>query len=62
MQGNKNTIETSNTNAIKINSNANLGLKSKSPSKLTSDKLIFIKTQMKNDVANFTNYGILFHF
>lgn len=32
-------------------------MKSRSPPKITSDKLVFIKTQMKNEVANFTNYG-----
>jgi len=42
---------------IKNNSTALLYMKSRSPPKITSDKLVFIKTQMKNEVANFTNYG-----
>ena len=47
-----------NTNTISINNNNNnLLIKSKSPAKISSDKLIFIKTQMKNEIANFTNYG-----
>ena len=45
-------------NIIKINSLSNIRNKSRSPPKITTDKLIFIKTQMKNDIANFTNYGI----
>ncbi len=31
---------------------------SKSPPKISNDKLVFIKTQFKNDVANFSGYGI----
>jgi hypothetical protein len=56
----KNQIQT-NPNSINNNSNINLNIgssiKSKSPAKISSDKLIFIKTQMKNEIANFTNYG-----
>ena len=56
-----NLKENSNIQSIKIrtnlNTNANSLIKAKSPVKISSDKLIFIKTQMKNDTANFTNYG-----
>ncbi len=33
---------------------------SKSPQKITNDKIVFIKTQLKSDVANFSNYGKIF--
>jgi hypothetical protein len=32
-------------------------ISTKSPPKISSDKVVFIKTQLKNEVANFTGYG-----
>lgn len=33
--------------------------KDKSPPKIANDKIVFIKTQFKGDIANFNGYGII---